>query len=126
MSAAALAAGFFFATPFWPLDSARRLRPHASAVGDVIDEAVGQHLLTGAAARGDDRDEEQVAEAGTVGHHERAERGALEAVLEQRLEPPNHQQRRGEKQREVGPHAGESGAVDDVGQRIHRRAKPSR
>jgi hypothetical protein len=66
--------------------------------------------------------EEQIPEARTVGHDEGADGGALEAVTEQRLEAPNHQERGGEEQSKVSPRAGEAESLDGFGERIHARS----
>lgn len=55
-------------------------------VGDVVDETVGENRSGRLLARGDDDDEEEVSEAGAVGHHQRADGGAFETLAEQRLE----------------------------------------
>ena len=95
-------------------------------IGDVVDQAVRQHLRALVGARGEEGDEDQVSEPGAVWHDQGAERGALEPVLEQRFQSPDHQQRCGQKQREVNPHAGQAEGVDDVRERVHARVASSR
>ena len=90
-------------------------------IGHVVDQAIGQHFLALIRSRRDDGDENQVSKSGAIGHHERAEGSAFQAVFKQRLEAPDHQQRRAQKKREIDPDAREPEDVDGVRERIHAR-----
>ena len=95
-------------------------------IGDVVDQAVGQHLGGRSPARGDQSDEDQVTEPGAIRHDQRAQCRPLESMIEHRLQAPDHQQRRAEEKPEIGPDARQAGLLDRVRERIHRGTSSSR
>jgi hypothetical protein len=59
-------------------------------IGDVVDERVGHHFRARAALLGDEEGEDEIPDAGTIRHDERAQHRALEPVRAHRFQPPDH------------------------------------
>ena len=116
-----LAAGFAFFLLGWR-------KPHSPEncrqaederhVGDVVDERVDHHVRAGTAVAAEDEGEDEVAEAGAIRHDERAEYGALEALGAHRFEPPEHQERRDDEQRQEQPRCVRPLGFDPMDERV--------
>ncbi len=87
-------------------------------VGDIIDQRVGDHLLAGAALGAQHQREDEVADARAVGHHQRPQHGALQAVVSHRLQPPDHEQRGQHKDTHKRRRRPRPGAFDHCHQRL--------
>ena len=91
----------------------RRDREEQRQIGDVVHQAVRQHLLGGPAVTNDDRHEQQITQPRTIGHHERAESRPIQAVFQKRFEAPDHQTGGREKKRNIRPDTFRTDGLDD-------------
>ena len=76
-------------------------------VGQVVDEAISHDGRLARDGLPDDLvDEDEIAEARTVGHDERTQDGSLHAASREVLEPPDHEQGRHQKKGDQHPRGG--------------------
>ncbi len=91
---------------------------HERHVGDVVDQRVRHHVRAGTAGASEDEGKDEVAHAGAIRHHERAEHRAFKAVGAQNFQPPDHQERRDDEQRQEQPRRVRSFGFNPMDERV--------
>src|ERR1041385_681424 len=92
-----------------------------SHISDIIHQAVRHYFATVTSASAEHISEDQVSQPGAIWHYKCAEHRAFHTGSADRFEPPHHQERTHEKERQTKPWRGSARAlqpmVDSVVQR---------